>query len=205
MAKEYKVGERYYLPVTVERIVEGEFGVTLSYTDGDEGDTALIWNAPDLLLTATEIAENIAGRRCAECSPMYEELKSRNAELEALLKEVMATRDEAIRQNDELIAENEKLKAGADKLKDTLVDRTKDVQHLTEENDKLKAEHDKEKETTKTLHVVLNDGTEIEFRRYTAYDYRTDIKMFVVKDGERFIAGFNRGDKSFNFAYWWTE
>ena len=42
MAKEYIVGGKYFLPVTVERIVEGDFGVTLSYSDGDEGDTALI-------------------------------------------------------------------------------------------------------------------------------------------------------------------
>lgn len=268
------------------------------------------------------------------------ELKSRNAELESLLKEVMATRDEAIRQNDELITENKKLKAdcnewkdtanerlnavqtlsaernkvmaGVDELKNTLMDRTKDVQHLTEENanlkawyeeanktaseaaeandelkakiaelraenEKLKADlttqknlaqelHDKahstakgleelkgrydeldsvnheqaekirkldkaltdlkqqndklqdentnlsflleaqpEEESTKTLHVVLNDGTEIEFRRYTSYDYRTDINMFVVKDGEKYIAGFLRGDKPTNIAYWWTE
>jgi hypothetical protein len=90
----------------------------------------------------------------------------------------------------------------------------KALSDLKERNDKLRDENTNltflledapEKETTKPLHVVLNDGTEIEFRRYTAYDYRTDIKMFVVKDGERFIAGFNRGDKSFNFAYWWTE
>lgn len=85
---------------------------------------------------------------------------------------------------------------------------------LKKRNDDLQAENTNltflledapEKETTKTLHVVLNDGTEIEFRRYTACDYRTDIKMFVVKDGERFIAGFLRGDKPMNLAYWWTE
>jgi chromosome segregation ATPase len=283
-----------------------------AYWHGKTGEGKVRYGEDELLLTATEIAENIAGRRCAECYPTYEELKSRNAELEALLKEVMATRDEAIRQNDELIAdcanwkeaaqryhdsakvadaaadelrkENRELKAAVDKLKDTLVDRTKDVQHYKEENDSLKSQvgkytadiqdmaaeihflkadrdnqkaaydelkgrydefdsvnheqaekirkldkaladlkerNDKlqaentnltflledapEKETTKTLHVVLNDGTEIEFRRYTAYDYRTDINMFVVKDGEKYIAGFLRGDKSMNLAYWWTE
>jgi chromosome segregation ATPase len=135
-----------------------------------------------LLLTATEIAENVAGRLCAECYPTYDELKSRNAELEALLKEVMATRDEAIKQNDELITENKKLKAengawqvaaqtcadnakvadnateelrkenkellaAVDKLKDTIVDRTKDVQHLTEENANLKAWYEEANKT----------------------------------------------------------
>ena len=282
------------------------------------------------------------------------ELKSRNAELEALLKEVTATRDEAIRQNNELITknneledanrsltkacsewqtaaqahfktteklreENKKLKADCNEWKDTANERLNAVQTLSAdrnklmasnaelkewydeanktaseaaeandelkakiaelraENEKLKADlttqknlaqewHDKahstakgleelkgrydeldsvnheqaekirkldkaltdlkqqndklqdentnlsflleaqpEEESTKTLHVVLNDGTEIEFRRYTSYDYRTDINMFVVKDGEKYIAGFLRGDKPTNIAYWWTE
>jgi chromosome segregation ATPase len=318
-----------------------------AYWHGKTGEGKVRYGEDELLLTATEIAENIAGRRCAECYPTYEELKSRNAELEALLKEVMATRDEAIRQNNELIAdcanwkeaaqryhdsakvadaaadelrkenrelkakvtelnvENDNLKSDCNDWKDTADDRIVDVQNLTAERDNLKADlttqkevneelktkiadlrnrvgeqlaqiqdlnaevhfhkefgegldkqqnelqarydeldsvnkeqaekirkldkaladlkerNDKlqaentnltflledapEKETTKTLHVVLNDGTEIEFRRYTAYDYRTDINMFVVKDGEKYIAGFLRGDKPMNLAYWWIE
>ena len=375
MAKEYKVGEKYYLPVTVKSICPGyKYPIDLEFIDsnwGDTEDSISIADEPDLLLIAEDIAMVINTER----DDALEELKSRNAELETLLKEVMATRDEAIKQNNELIAENkrlaeenlrlrnkaierttnadnlmkenERLKGDCNEWKDAVDKRIIDIQTLTAERDNLKADnanlkawyeeanktaseaaeandelkkkiaelrdevanlkaerdnlksqvgkytadiqdmaaeihylkeerdlkaklaqewHDNahstakgldelksrydeldsvnkeqaeksrkldkaltdlkkrnddlqaentnltflledapEKETTKTLHVVLNDGTEIEFRRYTAYDYRTDIKMFVVKDGERFIAGFNRGDKSFNFAYWWTE
>ena len=143
MAKEYKVGEKYYLPVTVKDSIgtNYKYPIALEFVDCegyDTTDTICIADEPDLLLTAEDIAMVINTER----DDALEELKSRNAELEALLKEVMATRDEAIRQNDELIAENKKLKDGADKLKDTLVDRTKDVQHLTEENAKLKTDFD---------------------------------------------------------------
>ena len=315
MAKEYKVGEKYYLPVTV-------------YNDGDEGDNSVIEiefrdglygfrnfvrNKPDFLLTAEDIALVINTER----DDALAELKTRNAELEALLKEVMATRDEAVRQNDELITENKKLKAdcnewkdtanerlnavqtlsaernkvmaGVDELKNTLVDRTNDVQHLTEENDKLKAELDqrnkdfwamkkdrdeldsiggklraenenlkawykeanktaseaaeandelkakiadlrnrvgeqlaqiqdlnaevhflKEKggkpteEATKHAHVVLNDGTELAFtQKDTIAFYRDDVDMLFISDGDGVIAGFNRGDKPTNFAYFY--
>ena len=177
MAKEYNVGDRLYLPVWVTEketnvmmgpdksttITDAKF--SYAYWHGKTGEGKVRYGEDGLLLTATEIAEKVADRRCAECYPTYEELKARNSELEALLKEVMATRDEAIKQNNELIAENSKLKAdcnewkdtanerlnavqtlsaernkvmaGVDELKNTLVDRTKDVQHLTEENDKL--------------------------------------------------------------------
>lgn len=293
MAKEYNVGDRLYLPVWVtakesnviahkdntELVTDAKFSYVYYHGKSNEGQVR--YGEPSLLLTAEEVSDFI---NTAELKASNAELKARNAELEALLKEVMATRDEAIRQNNELMA-------AADELKNTLVDRTKDVQHLTEENEKLKAERDNlksqvgkytagiqdltaeihflkadrdkqkdkcdelqarydelvsvnheqaekirkldkaltdlkqqndklrdentnltflledkpEEEATKALHVVLNDGTEVEFRRYTSYDYRTDINMFVVKDGEKYIAGFLRGDKPTNIAYWWTE
>jgi chromosome segregation ATPase len=305
MVKEYAVGEKYYLPVRVREIMDDTYTypVRIGFENGNgcmDGKNA-VKGIPGILLTAEDIATAIN----TENEDALAELKSRNAELEALLKEVMATRDEAIRQNDELIAENSKLKSDCNDWKDTADDRIVDVQNLTAERDNLKADlttqkevneelktkiadlrnrvgeqlaqiqdlnaevhfhkefgegldkqqnelqarydeldsvnkeqaekirkldkaladlkerNDKlqaentnltflledapEKETTKTLHVVLNDGTEIEFRRYTAYDYRTDINMFVVKDGEKYIAGFLRGDKPMNLAYWWTE
>ena len=283
MAKEYKVGERYYLPVTISSIAPGyQYPIELLFVDCDGRDTTdavRIADEPELLLTAEDIATVINTER----DDALEELKSRNAELEALLKEVMATRDEAIRQNNELIAENKKLKDGADKLKDTLVDRTKDVQHLTEENAKLKTDLDqrnkdfdamkkdrdtlleenanlkawyeeanktaseaaeandelkakiadlrnrvgeqlaqiqdlnaevhflKEKsgkqteEANKPVHVVTNDGTDIAFNRNAEIMYRTDVDMFVVNDGDKTVAGFLRGDKPGNLAYFWTE
>jgi uncharacterized phage infection (PIP) family protein YhgE len=294
MAKEYNVGDRLYLPVWVTEketnvmmgpdksttITDAKF--SYAYWHGKTGEGKVRYGEDGLLLTATEIAEKVAGRRCAECYPTYDEVKARNEELEALLKEVMATRDEAIRQNDELIAENIKLKAdcnewkdtanerlnavqtlsaernkvmaGVDELKNTLVDRTKDVQHLTEENAKLKAWYEeanrtaseaavandelkakiadlrnrvgeqlaqiqdlnaevhflKEKggkptdEATKHAHVVLNDGTELAFtQKDTIAFYRDDVDMLFISDGDGVIAGFNRGDKPTNFAYFY--
>ena len=198
MAKEYKRGEKYYLPVTISSIAPGyQYPIELMFADCDERDTTdtvRIADEPELLLTAEDIAMVVN----TENEDSLAELKSRNAELEALLKEVMATRDEAIKQNDELITENKKLKAEngawqiaaqtcadnakvADKateelrkenkdlkakaaenadtisrlsankvalteevgrLRETIADRTIDVQHLTEENDKLKTELD---------------------------------------------------------------
>ena len=102
MAKECITGGKYFLPVTVERIVEGDFGVTLSYSDGDEGDTALIWNAPDLLLTADEIATDInteraeimegLGKQNLELSKQNEELSARVEELTDLTNYYIAER-----------------------------------------------------------------------------------------------------------------
>ena len=197
MAKEYKVGERYYLPVTVKDGIGTSYNypIVLEFVDcegRDTTDTICIADEPDLLLTAEDIAMVIN----TENEDALAELKSRNAELEALLKEVMATRDEAIRQNDELIAENKKLKsdcnewkdtanerlnavqtlseernkvmAGVDELKNTLVDRTKDVQHLTEENDKLKAELD---QRNKDFDAMKKDRDNLlaDNKRTTAY------------------------------------
>lgn len=145
MAIDYKIGDKLYLPVTVINGASQLYPIKVEFfCDIDTVDNAAIANKPGLLLTEEEIYAN---RRTADTiehltdmmdygRQKYDEiaeLKTRNAELEALLKEVTATRDEAIRQNNELMA-------ASDKLKDTLVDRTKDVQHLTEENDKWKAE-----------------------------------------------------------------
>ena len=207
MAKEYKVGADLFLPVRVKEInteviigksVKSEVRFSYVYCFGESREGAVLYGGPSLLLTAEEIyANRWTADRIEHLTDMLdygrqkydeiEELKSRNAELEALLKEVTATRDEAIRQNNELIAdrnnwkeaaqkyhdsakvadkateelraENKKLKAAADKIKDTIVDRTKDVQNLTEaceafraENDALKAELDIAKNTAQEWH-----------------------------------------------------
>ncbi len=285
MAKEYKVGERYYLPVTVSSIAPGyQYPIELMFVDCDERDTTdtvRIADEPELLLTAEDIAMVINTER----DDALEELKSRNAELEALLKEVTATRDEAIRQNDELITknneledancnltkacsewqitaqtcadnakvadaaadelrkENRELKAKVtglsvdnDKLKAWYDEANKTASEATEANDELKAkiadlrnrvgeqlaqiqdlnsevhflkESGKQKpteEVTKHAHVVLNDGTELVFKRKDIQVfYRTDIDILVINDGDEVIAGFDRGDNPTNFAYFWTE
>jgi len=130
MAKEYNVGDRLYLPVWVTEketnlmmgpdksttITDAKFSYT--YCLGRVNTGKVRYGEEGLLLTAEEI---YASRRMVyeveHLSNMLdygrkkydeiEELKSRNAELEALLKEVTATRDEAIRQNEDLKSELE--------------------------------------------------------------------------------------------------
>lgn len=156
MAKKYEVDGKYFLPVTVfttDARSINPIGVQYVFAGNGSKGTTYLDDYPDLLLTAEEI---YASRQTADkieyLTDMLdygrkkydeiEELKSRNAELEALLKEVMATRDEAIRQNDELRKENDNLKSDCNDWKDTADDRIVDVQNLTAERDNLKAELD---------------------------------------------------------------
>ena len=159
MAKEYKRGEKYYLPVTISSIVPGyQYPIELMFVDCDGRDTTdsvRIADEPELLLTAEDIAMVINTER----DDALAELKARNAELEALLKEVMATRDEAIRQNDELIAENERLKSDCNDWKDAADDRIVGVQTLAAERDNLKADLD---QRNKDFDAMKKDRDELD-------------------------------------------
>ena len=155
MAKEYKVGERYYLPVTVKDGIGTSYNypIVLEFVDcegRDTTDTICIADEPDLLMTAEDIVAVINTER----DDALAELKARNAELEALLKEVMATRDEAIKQNNELIAENDKLKADRNNWKEAaqryhdnakVADAAAD--ELRKENENLKSDCNDWKDT----------------------------------------------------------
>ena len=100
MAKEYKKGDKYYLPVIVDEILyEGKYPVKLTFLDGGGGDSVGIADEPNLLLTATEIAENVHFRRNRERDNRLEELEKKNLELKA---------------------ENEKLSAKVDNLETEL-------------------------------------------------------------------------------------
>ena len=100
MAKEYKKGDKYYLPVIVDEIVYGDnYPVKLTFLDGGGGDSVGIADKPNLLLTATEIAENVHFRRNRERDNRLEELEKKNLELKA---------------------ENEKLSAKVDNLETEL-------------------------------------------------------------------------------------
>ena len=100
MAKEYKKGDKYYLPVIVDEILyEGKYPVKLTFLDGGGGDSVGIADKPNLLLTATEIAENVHFRRNRERDNRLEELEKKNLELKA---------------------ENEKLSAKVDNLETEL-------------------------------------------------------------------------------------
>ena len=100
MAKEYKVGERYYLPVTVSDVVNTF--IKLAYLDGVNNDSFMINDMPDLLLTAGEIANDInteraevmesLGKQNLELSKQNEELSARVEELTDLTNYYIAER-----------------------------------------------------------------------------------------------------------------
>lgn len=61
MAKEYKVGENYYLPVSVSHVYDGDhsYPISIVFNNGVSTSTTIIADEPDLLLTAEEIISNI--------------------------------------------------------------------------------------------------------------------------------------------------
>jgi len=81
MAKNYEVGEKYYLPVKVEEVVNTNYGVKISFEDGAGEDTTRICDMPDVLLTAYEIASKVRYRRNVEQENRLEELERENKEL----------------------------------------------------------------------------------------------------------------------------
>jgi len=81
MAKNYEVGEKYYLPVKVEEVVNTNYGVKISFEDGAGEDTTRICDMPDVLLTAYEIASKVRYRRNVEQENRLEELEKENKEL----------------------------------------------------------------------------------------------------------------------------
>lgn len=63
MAKNYKVGEKYYLPVTVyvdKSDDGGDFPIGIKYNDGKVEIRDYIQDSPGLLLKAEEVADNDA-------------------------------------------------------------------------------------------------------------------------------------------------
>jgi hypothetical protein len=103
MAKEYKEGEKYYLPVVVDEVLyEGKYPVKLTFVDGGGGDSVGIADEPNLLLTADEIATDInteraevmenLGNHNLELSKQNEELSARVEELTDLTNYYMAER-----------------------------------------------------------------------------------------------------------------
>lgn len=100
MAKNYKVGENYYLPVRVSDVVNAF--IKLAYLDGVNNDHLMINDMPNLLLTADEIATDInteraevmetLGKQNLELSKQNEELSARVEELTDLTNYYMAER-----------------------------------------------------------------------------------------------------------------
>ena len=89
MAKNYKVGENYYLPVRVSDVVNAF--IKLAYLDGVNNDHLMINDMPNLLLTADEIATDINTERAEVMEALGKqniELSKQNDELETTVSEL---------------------------------------------------------------------------------------------------------------------
>lgn len=112
MAKEYKVGERYYLPVRVMEIMDDTYTypVRIEFENGNGcmGGMNAIKSNPDLLLNAEEVAGLLKTKADAmtvtadSLQKENEELKEKIAELTAWYEEANKTASEAAEANDEL-------------------------------------------------------------------------------------------------------
>jgi len=109
MAKNYEVGEKYYLPVKVYEVVNTNYGVKISFEDGAGEDTTRICDMPDVLLTAEEIIDAKIGRT------RFEEIKERYerdvVELGGEIKTLKYENERISKQNEELGAKVDELEA----------------------------------------------------------------------------------------------
>lgn len=133
MAKEYRVGERYYLPVRVREIMDDTYTypVRIEFENGNgcmDGMNAIKGN-PDLLLNAEEVAGPLKTKADAmtvtadSLQKENEELKAKIAELTAWYEEANKTASEAAEANDELKTQIAELKAERDKFAKTAKDK----------------------------------------------------------------------------------
>lgn len=89
MAEKYKVGEKYYLPVVVEKIntENVDYPVKLGFLDGGSGDYVRIMDKPSLLLTSDEIIDANIPQAINRKDKEIEILIDRITKLEAELAE----------------------------------------------------------------------------------------------------------------------
>lgn len=128
MAKEYKVGEKYYLPVTVEEVVNTNHGVKIGFEDGAGKDTTRICDEPDILLTEYEIASKVRYRRNIE-------QENRLAELEAENDLLKANKAALSEKNDELETTVSELSVLVDKLRREMAQREELWGNVSNNND----------------------------------------------------------------------
>ena len=113
MAENYKEGDKYYLPVLVDKIdTDYEFPVKLWFNDGDTGDHADIKDTPNLLLTADEIAD----AKYEEIKKRYERALNDVGEMGSKIKELKTHDDELEAENEGLYKRNEELSAKVGEL-----------------------------------------------------------------------------------------
>ncbi len=133
MAKEYKVGERYYLPVAISSIDPGyQYPIELVFVDcggRDTTDTVLISDEPDLLLTAEEI---YASRKMADEIDHIEDMLDYGRQKYDEIAELKAKVAKLEAENATLAAELEKEKANTNVWVNTAEERGRLISGLKE-------------------------------------------------------------------------
>lgn len=134
MAKNYKIGENYYLPVSVSAVVNTF--INLVSFDGVNDYHLMINDMPDLLLTADEIATDInteraevmetLGKQNLELSKQNEELSAKVDDLEADLENARSVNEFAVKTEqtrEKLIKEQRELIHKYGVVIDVLIDK----------------------------------------------------------------------------------
>ena len=161
MAKEYEVGEKYYLPVGVKEIDSGYlYSVRIVFNNGDgnnEGHNA-IKNEPDLLMTAGEVARanGLYISLCDEVVAENRELKAKVASLKEDNDRLTAWYKEANKTASEAAEANDDLKAKIAKLRNRVGEQSAQIQDLNAEIHFLKEERDKFAKTAKDKADLAN-------------------------------------------------
>lgn len=156
MAKKYKIGDRYYLPVVVSDVVNTF--IRMTYLDGVNNNPLMINDRPDLLLTAEEVAENVDTIARATLEEYTEKAERKIRSLEQQLadaKENLSDAQEKVRE-----------------LTETDCMRVQEFKPIIEERDKLKGELEQEKKRTQ----VWKDSSEE--HRQRAEELEGDVRRY---------------------------
>ena len=151
MAKEYKVGDRYYLPVEItDTDYDKEFPVQFDYFDGRDHCNESVKDG--VLLTAEEVADDIdliarstlerysekAQEKIKELEAENRKLKQQLADANELLTDAQAQVKELTEADCMRLQEFKPIIKERDRLKAEVATRTDNVKNLVEENDRLK-------------------------------------------------------------------
>ena len=156
MAENYKEGDKYYLPVLVDKIdTDFEFPVKLWFNDGDTGDNADIKDNPNLLLAADEIAD----AKYEEIKKRYERALNDVVKLSGEIKTLKFENERLSKQNGELGTKADDLEAELQNAK-AAIDRWREIEnHNTSYIDKqTQATNRKNKE----IEILIDRITKLE-------------------------------------------
>lgn len=124
MAKNYKVGEKYYLPVTVyvdKSDDGGDFPIGIKYNDGKVEIRDYIQDSPGLLLKAEEVADNDAQDDLVTAREAIDYLQEENnklkREVESRMTDYKLMRDNNAVYLSRITTQNEVINALVEKIR----------------------------------------------------------------------------------------